>query len=73
MNGEAYRGTAQRVADWTLTVQDDKGGFSNFQNPDGSTRALQSGNVNFYASMALWLFNEVYLNGRIRLFSVPAA
>ncbi|MEJ2379265.1 MAG: hypothetical protein P8Y71_29040, partial [Pseudolabrys sp.] len=72
MNDEAYRATAQSIADWILTVQDDKGGFSNFQNPDGSTRALQSGNVNFYASMALWLFNEVYLNGHIKLFSAPA-
>jgi hypothetical protein len=72
MNDVAYRSKAQCVANWILTVQDEHGGFSNFQNPDGSVRALQSGNVNFYASMALWLFNEVYNNGRIRLFSTPA-
>lgn len=72
MNDAAYQSKAQRVADWILTVQDEKGGFSNFQNPDGSTHALQSGNVNFYASMALWLFNEVYRNGRIQLFTAPA-
>jgi len=69
MNNHVYREKAGRVADWILTVQDDKGGFSNFQNPDGSMRPLQSGNVNFYASMALWLFNEVYNNGRIRMFT----
>jgi hypothetical protein len=56
-----------------LTVQDDKGDFSNFQNPDGSVRPLQSGNVNFYASMALWLFNEIYGNRRVVLFSTPTA
>lgn len=69
MNEGAYRAKAQNVADWILTVQDEKGGFSNFQNPDSSMRPLQSGNVNFYASMALWLFNEVYNDGHLRLFT----
>ncbi len=73
MNEPTYRGKAQSVADWILTVQDAEGGFSNFQNPDGTVRALQSGNVNFYAAMALWLFNEVYNNGRTKLFSARAA
>ena len=73
MNDEAYRSRAQSVADWILTVQDDKGGFSNFQNPDGTVRPLQSGNVNFYASMALWLFNEIYGNRGTELFSAPTA
>lgn len=72
MNDEAYRAKARCVADWILTVQDEKGGFRNFQNPDGSMKPLQSGNVNFYASMALWLFNEVYNNGRIKFFTSPA-
>ena len=72
MNDAAYRSKAQSVADWILTVQDEQGGFSNFQNADGSKRPLQSGNVNFYASMALWLFNEIYRDGRIKLFSAPA-
>jgi hypothetical protein len=36
-----------------------QGGFNNFQNPDESSRPLQSGSVNFYASMALLLFNEI--------------
>ena len=71
MNDAAYRSKAQSVADWILTVQDEQGGFSNFQNADGSKRPLQSGNVNFYASMALWLFNEIYRDGRIKLFSAP--
>ena len=73
LNDDAYRSRAQGVADWILTMQDDEGGFSNFQNADGSVRPLQSGNVNFYASMALWLFNECYGNGRSKLFSKPAA
>ena len=69
MNDANYRERARLVADWILTMQDEHGGFSNFRNPDGSLRALQSGNVNFYASMSLWLFNEVYNDGRIRLFT----
>lgn len=73
MSDHAYRTRAQSVADWVLTVQDDQGGFSNFQNPDGSVRPLQSGNVNFYASMALWLFNEIYVHDCIKLVSAPAA
>lgn len=72
MNDKIYRAKAQSVADWILTVQDKEGGFSNFKEPDGSVRPLQSGNVNFYASMALWLFNEVYNSGRIKLFTTPA-
>lgn len=73
MKDENYREKARRVAEWILSVQDQEGGFINFQNPDGSRRPLQSGNVNFYACMALWLFNEVYNGGRSRLFTVPAA
>jgi hypothetical protein len=63
---ETYEERARRVADRILAMQDDAGGFSNFQNPDGGRRPLQSGNVNFYASMALWLFNEVYNDGGSR-------
>ena len=66
MNDEAFRVKARSVADWILTVQDESGGFYNFQNPDRSFQPLQSGNVNFSASMALWLFNEVYNEGRIQ-------
>ena len=69
MNDNVYRDRARSLADWILTMQDRHGGFSNFRNPDGSSRPLQSGNVNFYASMALWLFNEVYNDGRTRLFT----
>jgi len=52
-------------------VRDENGGFSNFTAPDGTAQALQSDNVNFYASTALWLFNEVYNGGRVRLFTRP--
>jgi hypothetical protein len=69
VNDASYRNKARAVADWILSVQDSEGGFSNFQNPDGSMRPLQSGNVNFYASMGLWLFNEVYNAGRFKLFT----
>jgi hypothetical protein len=66
LNDGAYRDRARTIADRILATQDDAGGFSNFQNPDGSMRPLQSGNVNFYASMALWLFNEIYDGRRAR-------
>lgn len=63
LNDPAHRDRARTIADRILAAQDEAGGFSNFQNPDGSRRPLQSGNVNFYASLALWLFNEVYNGG----------
>ena len=68
MNEETYKAKAISVAGRMVAPQDERGGFRNFQSPDGSWRPLQSGNVNFYASMALWLFNEVYNNGRVKLF-----
>ena len=69
MNDHRYRSEAKQTADWILSVQDDKGGFYNFQKSDGIPLPLQSGNVNFYASMALWLYNEIYEDGEIKLFS----
>jgi hypothetical protein len=72
-NDAAYRDKAKSTADWILTMQDERGGFSNFRNPDGSLRPLQSGNVNFYASLSLWLFNEVYNDGHTRLFTESAS
>jgi hypothetical protein len=69
MNDNQYKSEAKQTADWILSVQDEKGGFYNFQKPDGTTLPLQSGNVNFYASMALWIYNEVYENGSVKLFS----
>lgn len=71
LNDEEYRDKAQRTADWIVSVQDENGGFSNFLDPDGSKRPLQSGNVNYYGCIALWLFNEVYNQGRVRLFTKP--
>ncbi len=69
LHDEACKKPARRVADWIFSMQDKKGGFSNFRTPDGTSRRLQSGNVNFYGSIALWLFNEVYNSGRIKLFT----
>jgi hypothetical protein len=68
LRDEALREQATQVADYLVSVQDPHGAFFNFRNPDGTFRALQSGNVNFYASMALWLFSEVY-GGGPRLYS----
>jgi len=68
LNDEQYKEKAKRTADWLTAIQDEKGGFFNFQKPDGSFLPMQSGNVNFYASMALWIYNEVYEKGNIKLF-----
>ncbi len=62
-----YETAIVRNADWILGTQDEKGGFSNFQAPDDSFPPLRSGNVNYYACIALWLYNEVYNNGRNHL------
>lgn len=62
MNDVAFKAKASLAAEWILTMQSESGAFNNFQHPDGSKRPLQSGNVNFYASMALWLYNELYIS-----------
>ncbi len=68
LRNEIYKKEAQQVADYLVSVQDRDGGFYNFKKPDGSFLELKSGNVNFYASMALWAYNEVYGDGRYTLF-----
>jgi hypothetical protein len=34
--------------------------FITSKNPDETFLPLQSGNVNFYVAMALWVYNEVF-------------
>lgn len=63
LNDPVLRDRAQQIADWLISVQDREGGFFNFQNPDGTFHRLQSGNVNYYGCLGLWLFGEVYGNG----------
>lgn len=69
LHDPALLAEARAVADRLVAAQDGAGAFRNFRAPDGSFLPLRSGNVNFYASMALWVFNEVYGNGpRFYLF-----
>lgn len=60
LNDEKYKKEAQQTADYLISTQDEKGGFYNFKKPNGDFLSLQSGNVNFYVSMALWIYNKVY-------------
>jgi len=69
LNDEQYKKEARQTADYLISIQDEKGGFYNFQKPDGKFLPLQSGNVNFYVSMALWIYNEVYENRKVKLFT----
>ena len=69
LNDEEYKKEAKQTADYLISLQDKKGGFYNFQKPDGNFLLLQSGNVNFYVSMALMAYNEVYENGKVKLFT----
>lgn len=68
MNHPRYADRARQTAQWIISVQDNAGGFANFQRPDGSFLPLQSGNVNYYACIALWLYAEIY-GGSRRLFT----
>ncbi len=61
LNDSALSRYAEQVAQWLLSIQDEAGGVWNFQRPDGSFHPLQSGNVNYYASLALWYFNRVFM------------
>lgn len=63
LNDSNLREEALLVADSILEFQGEDGGFHNFREPDGTLQPLQSGNVNFYASMSLWVYGEVYGNG----------
>ncbi len=58
-----YRKKTVETVDWILSMQDRQGGFYNFQHPGGDYLPIQSGNVNFYACLALWVFEEVFENG----------
>jgi len=69
LNNKKYKKEAKQTADYLISMQDKKGGFYNFQKPNGKFLPLQSGNVNYYVSMALWVYNEVYEHGKIKLFT----
>ena len=69
LNEAKYRDQAAQIASFVLGAQGSDGGFYNFRNPDGSFAKLRSGNVNFYASMSLWVYNEVYGTGTLKLFT----
>ena len=60
LDDPALRDDADQTAQWLVSIQDHTGGFRNFQRPDGSFHPLQSGNVNYYASISLWHYNQVY-------------
>ena len=69
LNEKKYHEKAKEIANHLLTIQDEHGGFFNFQKQDGSFLPLQSGNVNYYVCMALWFFNEVYEGGSKKLYT----
>ena len=60
LNDRRYGDAARQTAEWILSVQDKDGGFYNFQHPGGAMKPLRSGNVNYYACLALWHFTKVY-------------
>lgn len=64
LNDPALAPDAEQTARWLLSIQDESGGFRNFQRPDGSFHPLQSGNVNYSASLALWYYNQIYIRTR---------
>jgi hypothetical protein len=72
LNDPSFAADAEQTARWLVSAQDEAGGFFNFQRPDGSFHPLQSGNVNYYASMALWYFDRVYARGDLGAGSATA-
>ncbi len=72
LNEARFAEEARRIAGWIVSTQDAEGAFHNFQRPDGTFLPLRSGNVNFYGSVALWIYREVYGGGSRRLFTAAA-
>ena len=61
---ETYGEKARAVAEWIVSMQDEDGGFWTHQSEDGARFGQKYGNINFYASTALWLHNAIYVRGR---------
>lgn len=51
---DKYEKRARETVDWILKMQDKDGGFWTHQSPDGRRYGKKYGNVNFYATTALW-------------------
>lgn len=60
---ERYGERARTVAGWIVSMQDEDGGFLTHQAGDGRRFGDKYGNINFYASTALWHYNSVYVRG----------
>lgn len=62
---DRYGARATKVADWVISMQDEGGGFITHQAPDGERFGEKYGNINFYASTALWYYNAYYVRGKV--------
>jgi hypothetical protein len=62
-DAQRYGVPARTAADWIVSMQDQDGGFFAHQRPDGSRFGDKFGNINFYASTALWIFNARNVRG----------
>ncbi len=62
-DASTYAGRAQVVADWIVSMQDDKGGFWTHQRRNGERFGQMYGNINFYGATSLWYYNHVYVRG----------
>lgn len=51
-----YGDRAQETANWILAMQDNDGGFLTHEAPDGRRYGQKYGNINFYATSALWSY-----------------
>lgn len=58
-----YATQAQETVGWILTMQDKDGGFWAHQSPDGRRYGEKYGNVNFYATTALWYYYTRFMQG----------
>ena len=63
MNDASYAERAETTADWMVSMQDEDGGFWTHENPAEEKFGQKYGNINFYASTALWHYNSVYVRG----------
>lgn len=57
-----YQKRAQETAEWILAMQDGDGGFWTHEAPDGRRYGQKYGNINFYATTALWCYGTRMLS-----------
>jgi hypothetical protein len=67
------RPRADAIAEWLISMQDEGGGFWTHMDASGRRFGEKYGNINFYASMSLWYYNQVLVRGELDKTIFPSS